>query len=76
MRAKDDYLDLFRSCRFCHKHDKGLIKYDVRHYAHTRCLVSAKGEAFILRLPIGTLGRVVAAEVSDKTRDAILARML
>jgi hypothetical protein len=51
------------ACRFCRdagftaEAAKGhLIKYSVRHYAHTKCLIDAKGEEFILQLPPGVLG--------------------
>ena len=51
-------LDDLRTCRFCHQQDSGLIKYDVRHYAHTRCLRDAKGVEFLLALPTPQLARV------------------
>ena len=46
-------LNPIRTCRFCKSSDfvrqdglRNLVHYGTRHYAHWRCLVNAKGEAF------------------------------
>lgn len=63
------------TCRFCRKDlDCGpLVHYSVRSYAHTTCLVAAKGEAFLFTLPVGALATVAIFQVSEPTRNRILA---
>lgn len=41
------------TCRFCHEEMRGAraIKYGARHYAHSECLLEAKGADFIAALP-------------------------
>lgn len=31
------------TCRFCKEYGNNLLKYEVRHYAHAKCLLDAKG---------------------------------
>lgn len=31
----------WNTCRFCKKSEAGLLKYNVRHYAHPRCYIDA-----------------------------------
>jgi hypothetical protein len=33
------------TCRFCKEYGDNLLKYEVRHYAHAKCLLDAKGAA-------------------------------
>jgi hypothetical protein len=33
------------TCRFCKEDSGTLLKYEVRHYAHAKCLLDAKGAA-------------------------------
>lgn len=41
------------TCRFCHAEMRieRAIKYGARHYAHSQCLLEAKGADFIAALP-------------------------
>lgn len=64
-----------RACRFCRAHRAGLIKYGVRQYAHTKCLIAAKGEEFVERLPLAQLGRLEAFALSDRVREAIMVKL-
>lgn len=34
------------TCRFCKGYGDDLVKYGVRHYAHAKCALEAKGAAF------------------------------
>lgn len=57
--ARADY----RTCRFCGR--VGLkIKYSVRAYACTACLVRARGIDFVCTLPPGELGELRVNELS------------
>jgi hypothetical protein len=38
------------TCRFCKQYGANLVKYEVRHYAHAKCGLAAKGVAFFATL--------------------------
>jgi hypothetical protein len=65
----------WRTCRFCHKGGNRLVKYEVRHYAHTECLVNARGEEFLLTLAPGAISNVEAFKISEATREALLSKL-
>lgn len=65
----------FRLCRFCTGASACLVRYGTRHYAHTKCLIEAKGEAFILALPLGYLGDIEVFALSEHTRKEVLDRL-
>ncbi len=65
-----------RICIYCRVADERLLKIGVRHYAHTRCFVAARGEQALLDLSTGVLGAVAIFEVSEETREQIMARLM
>lgn len=64
-----------RSCRLCHKQDERLLKYEVRHYAHTDCYLTAYGFEALLELPVGSLMRVRVGALTAAQLDQVTAKV-
>lgn len=64
-----------RTCRFCGETEARLVHYGTRAYAHTACLVEAKGEDFVLGLPIGYLSNVSPMLLSEAGRKRLFAKL-
>lgn len=65
----------FRTCRFCSERGTDFVHYSVRSYAHTKCLVDAKGEDFVLALPVGVLVEVRPLTVSVSFAKRVMAKV-
>lgn len=66
--------DAVRSCRICHRHDTKLLKYDVRHYAHTDCYLKRHGFDGLLALPVGALSQVRIGALTKEQLRKVMAR--
>jgi hypothetical protein len=54
-----------RICRFCKEHGDNLVKYEIRHYAHAKCGLKAKGAAFFDHLTDWQCTRFPALAAKD-----------
>lgn len=64
-----------RVCRFCRGSETRLLKYDVRHYAHTDCFLREKGFKRLMELPVGALANVRVGALTRQQLQAVMERL-